>query len=465
MSDITLSMGVDASGLESGVSKAKSTLKSLEAQVNQRGIFERLNNDVKNIGGTFASLRDQLAGGNIVGALATVSKAGSNMAGGMGMLAPILGSAGLAMAGVAVAAGGMWSAMSKAKEMRDVADQSGLLVSELAPLEKVFGRVGLESEQIPVVMTKLRESLSTLNDPASKASQAFAKIGLTAESFKGKSYYEGLKIIGSALANAKDKTDALNASTEAFGAKKGTKVGQALAGADFGKMEAQTPESVKIIEEQGEVFQRFQIAIGRLKPSMDSFFLGMASKVVPELEAGAAGVSSSANTLVEAGKSFGTVLAGTINALKTVASSIKSLFDSAPDWIKSPAGAGANATQAQGAAFMGPALINAQAGVNSQEAKPLINLPSIEEGPAKKGAGIDTGEGKNLKIERTEPITTSLAKMGGGASGMNADALSVQREQLSVMQQMLNALNKSKDTQGKASMIDIYGNSDIAVSA
>lgn len=462
MSDVTLSLGVDASQMESGLGKAKSALKGLEAQANQKGIFERLNNDVKNLGGTFSTLKDQIAGGNIVGALATVSKAGSNM----GPLAPILGGVGLAMAGVAVAAGGMWTAMSRAKEIRNTAEQSGLLVTELMPLQKIFGQVGLEAEQIPAVMTQLRSALETLGDPASKASKAFEKIGLNAESFKGKSYYEALKLIGGALGSAKDKTDALNAATEAFGAKKGVKVGQALAGADFGKMEANVPQSAKIIQEQGDVFARFQIAIAKLKPSMDGFFLGMASQVAPELESGASKIESSANALVEAGKTFGNVLAGTINGLSTVIESIKALFNSVPAWLKSPQGTGAAATQAQGAAFMGGALIKAQSELSAE--KPLINYPLASEGPMAKakeqGAIVSTGEAKTLKIERPESLMSSIAKMGGGASGMGVDSLNIQREQLSVMQQMLAAL-RSSGPNSAAPMIDIYGNSNIAVTA
>jgi len=463
MSDVTLSLGVDASQMESGLGKAKSALKGLEAQANQKGIFERLNNDVKNLGGTFSTLKDQIAGGNIVGALATVSKS----AGAMGPLAPILGGVGIAMAGVAVAAGGMWSAMSRAKEMRNTAEQSGLLVTELFPLQKIFAQVGLEAEQIPLVMTQLRGSLETLGDPASKASKAFEKIGLSAESFKGKTYYEALKLIGGALSSTKDKTDALNAATEAFGARKGTKVGQALAGADFAKLEAKTPESAKIIQEQGDVFQRFQIAIGKLKPSLDSFFIGMAKEIVPSLESAASKIESSSSKLTKAGEALAILLkeAGKLAAITYYA----------PKELDKKI----NATERGG-------LLSLFKLFGMEPNKNLVNLPSQNENPGyfypqanegpqsanyplaseagPKGGMVNTGEAKALKIERPELISASLAKLGGGASGMGTESLNVQREQLSVMQQMLTALRASGPNSA-APMIDIYGNSSIAVTA
>jgi hypothetical protein len=96
----------------------------------------------------------------------------------------------------------------------------------------------------------------------------------------------------------------------------------------------------------------------------------------------------------------------------------------------------------------------------------LVNYPLASEGPqAAKGAIVRTGEVKPLTVERPESLMSSLAKLGGGASGMGTESLNVQREQLSVMQQMLAALRASTNIQGSASMIDIYGNSSIAVTA
>lgn len=438
MSDVVLQLGTDTTQLKSGFNDAKNLLKDLDQQANKKGVFEKLNNDVKNFGSTFATLRDQIGSGNFVGALATASKAGANLAGGMGTLVPILGGVGLAAGAVGASVAGMWRAMSKADDIGDTAEQSGLLVSELMVLEKAFARVGIEGEQVPQVMTHARDALATLNDPASAAAKAFEKIGLSAASFEGKSYYEAMKLIGEALGNAKNKTDALTAATVAFGAKKGTKVGQALGETDFAKAESKVPVSAQIIQEQGDQFEKFQIAIARLKPSMDNFFLGMASQVIPELESGADGIESSANALVEAGKTFGTLIAGAVNLLSTVTSSVKSVFDSIPAWIKSPGGS--NTTQAQGAAFMGGALIAAQKETEGAP-KPLIEMPPASAAPKKEGAIVNLGEAKSL-MEKQEPITSSLAKVGGGQSGMWTDSLGVQREQLNVLRQISMGISR-----------------------
>jgi hypothetical protein len=363
------------------------------------------------------------------------------------------------MAGVAVAAGGMWTAMSRAKEIRNTAEQSGLLVTELMPLQKIFGQVGLEAEQIPAVMTHLRGALETLGDPASKASKAFEKIGLNAESFKGKSYYEALKLIGGALGSAKDKTDALNAATEAFGAKKGVKVGQALAGADFGKIEAKTPESAKIIQDQGEMFQKFQIAIEKLKPSLDGLFLGMASEVVPALMDAANKIEKL--DLVGVGKSFGeSIAAGLTKALEL--KERLAFVMATPAERKEMQAQKLKDYEEERKRQLIPGYAEAQKATEPQ----LANYPLESEGPqAAKGATVSTGEAKPLTVERPESLMSSIAKLGGGASGMGTDSLNIQREQLSVMQQMLSALRASTNTQGRASMIDIYGNSDVAVTA
>ena len=434
MSDVILKLGTDTSQMKSGLNEAKGLLRDLDQQANKKGIFEKLNNDVKNFGNTFGTIKDQIGSGNFIGALATASKAGASMAGGMSTLIPVLGGVGLAAGAVGASVVGMWKAMSKADDIGDTAEQSGLLVSELMVLEKSFSRVGIESEQVPAIMTHVRDALATLNDPASAASKAFEKIGLSAASFEGKSYYEAMKLIGDALGNAKNKTDALTAATVAFGTKKGTKVGQALGETDFAKAESNVPASAAIIQEQGAQFEKFQIAIMRLKPSLDNFFLGMASEVVPELESGAQQIESSANALVEAGKTFGTIIASAVGLLTSVAGGIKSLFDSIPSWVKSPTGQ--NTTQAQGSAFMGGALTKAQNEIAGTQTTTEPLGPPASLAPKKtSGFGVDLGIAKS-STEKMEPITASLTKVGGGQSGMWTDSLGVQREQLNVLRQI-----------------------------
>jgi hypothetical protein len=478
MADVVLQLGADTTQLKSGLNTAKNLLKDLDQQANKKGVFEKLNNDVKNFGNTFGTLKDQIASGNFIGALATASKAGASMAGGMSGLVPVLGGIGFAAAGVGAAVAGMWKAMSKSTEIKNTAEQSGLLVSELMVLQKSFARVGIESEQVPQIMTHVRAALATLNDPASAASKAFEKIGLSAASFEGKSYYEAMKLIGEALANAKNKTDALTAATVAFGAKRGTKVGQAIGGTDFAKAESKTPAAAAIIQDQAEIFQKFQIAIEKLKPSMDNFFLGMASEIVPELTNAANNIESSSSVLVKAGQNFGSGIVSTFQTIKPILDIMvdagKAFAMFLPDLPKTEKQKKereirrteeeeylksmpwyeritADRSKAPQIPFLreqeGTGIPSRIAAPEQKPSTDFIGLGKetpwllIPEDKKRKGPEVDRGMAKGL-TEKMEPITASLTKVGGGQSGMWTDSLGVQREQLNVLRQISQGVSR-----------------------
>jgi hypothetical protein len=479
MSDVILKLGTDTSQMKSGLNEAKGLLRDLDQQANKKGIFEKLNNDVKNFGNTFGTIKDQIGSGNFIGALATASKAGASMAGGMSTLVPVLGGVGLAAGAVGASVMGMWKAMSKADEIGDTAEQSGLLVSELMVLEKSLATVGMTSDELPRVMDHLRDSLRTLNDPASSASKAFEKIGLSAASFEGKSYYEAMKLIGDALGNAKNKTDALTAATVAFGGRgKGVKVGQALAETDFATAESKVPASAAIIQEQGAQFEKFQIAIMRLKPSMDNFFLGMASEIVPQLTDAANNIESSSTALVAAGQTFGSGIVSTFQTIKPILDIMvdagKAFAKFLPDlpktekqkkereirrteeeeylksmpWYKRIT---ADRSKAPEIPFLreqeGPGIPSRIAAPGQKPSTDFIGLGKetpwliTQEDKKRKGPEVDRGMAKGL-TEKMEPITASLTKVGGGQSGMWTDSLGVQREQLNVLRQISQGISR-----------------------
>jgi hypothetical protein len=75
---------------------------------------------------------------------------------------------------------GMWSAMSKTKELTNVATQSGITVVELMALQKAFIKAGASGDEIPGTMAKLASALGEISDPGTEAAKTFAMIGLRA---------------------------------------------------------------------------------------------------------------------------------------------------------------------------------------------------------------------------------------------------------------------------------------------
>lgn len=280
-SGISFKLMLDSLGFTEGVEKARASMKKLIDETSKKGFFEKLNTDVKRVTSAFSQMGQQMASGDIFGALASGSSLAAASIGELGAAAFPLALTATALVGVGVAAKGMWDAMSKANEIKNLADSSLMTTKELLGLEQAFAKFGMGMEEIPTILGHFVETLMSLGDPMSKASTDFARLGLNMKSFQGKTIAESLYILANALTNAKNKSDALTVSQDAFGLRKGSKMLGVLTPENLNKSQTMVLGNADIYERMAQQFLDFQNAIRRLKPALDTFFAGMASKVVP----------------------------------------------------------------------------------------------------------------------------------------------------------------------------------------
>jgi hypothetical protein len=271
-----------------------------------------LSDAAKSTQSAFGSITKALAGGDIKGAVTAMGSALTSIPGPLVAIAT-----GAAI--VAVAAKGMWDAMGKAKEMNIMAEQAGMSATQFSVLSKVFGKIGIDAEQLPAVMSKMAASMADISDPGSKAAQALKKIGISAAMLDGQSQYDQFKLISKGineLSNASSKMQVARAIFGRGGATllPGMKL-EAIAGA-----EKKISPMAQISEESGGAFLAFQGAVKGLKVDITGFFGGMASEVVPALQSVVEGLGKAARwlngVLADAGKLIGGGLSFWITSVK-----------------------------------------------------------------------------------------------------------------------------------------------------
>jgi hypothetical protein len=254
------------------------------------------------LGDAARGIGQSLAGGNALGAIAGTEAALMSMG-------PVLGGVAAGAAVVGVAAMGMWSAMSKTKELTNLATQSGITLVELMALEKAFTKAGASSEAVPATMQKLASALGEINNPASQAAQAFAMIGLNADSFKGKTQYEAYKMVSAGIEGLTSSTDKLIAKRALLG--RGAPI---IAGSAIEKAEKSVSPSAQMMQDYAPMFAMFQAQIGKLAVAFTPFFVGMASSVIPQLMVAVEEIEKIDLTAV--GQSFGDAIAQAVVMLK-----------------------------------------------------------------------------------------------------------------------------------------------------
>jgi hypothetical protein len=524
-SGISFKLLLDSSGFTEGVRKAKEEMKKFIDESGKKSFFEKLNTDVKRVTSTFADMGRQLGNKDVFGALSSASKLASMSIGELGGMALPL--AGIAAAAVATGAAvnGMWNSMSRANEIKNIADSSLMTSKELLGLEMAFMKAGISIDEMPTIFGHFLESINQLGDPMSKVSLDFARIGLNADSFDGKTMAQSVEIFASALQNAKNKSDALAASQDAFSLRKGGRMLSVLTPENIEKSKTQVLGNADIYQRQAQQFLDFQNALRMLRPSLDSFFAGLNSSVIPvfnELVSRIERVDFSGlgsvlgMTLVPALTGLSNVLIMLDNTMKSLVNvknslsesfkipdsikegiknlsnkfSITSLIDpmlwkviTSPDLFpsKSEKFKNENLEPAQSSAGVASKVSNIWGSILGSQFSGIKKKAEIETGlNVENTAGVPKAKeittsmpeeegGPAIKIPRIPlplmvPTVSSLTKIGGGGTEQSF-GVDIQREQLSVLRDIARGIQSwggQLSPSYRAATSSMYGQSALA---
>ncbi|MCX8511865.1 MAG: hypothetical protein ORN83_08895 [Chthoniobacteraceae bacterium] len=443
------SLGLKWNEFKSGMEGARAEVDKFSQKVNNKGMFADFQSRAGKLGDAARGIGQSLAGGNVMGAIAGTEAALMSMG-------PALGAVAAGAAVVGVAAMGMWAAMSKTKELTNLATQSGITLVELMALEKAFAKAGASSEAVPATMQKLASALGELHDPASKASQAFASIGLNADSFQGKTQYEAYKLVSNGIEGLTSTTDKLIAKRALLG--RGAPM---IAGSAIEKAEKMVSPSAQLMQDFAPTFAIFQAQIGKLAVSFTPLFAGMASEVVPTLMSVIDKLERL--DLTKIGQDLGKSIADALNMALDIVTKIKiglSYLDpgAIQDAFESKDGGVIDSPAVMKAKIAARATSGGAAGATeAAKAEALAKNPAR---PTDTGIDIST----QLKPEKLAmPIVDSLTKVGGGSGAGSSMLVDINREQLVVQQKIANVLQSAYGRlKPETSVIDINGNAATA---
>lgn len=461
--DAVLKIGVDVSGVQQGVKDVQSLSGLLETSLNKKrkvGLLEGVESQITGFKAQISNIAQAFSGGDILGGLTAAE-------GAMAGLGPIMGAVAIAAGGVAVAVTGMWSAMSRGKELTLIAEQSGVTVTELTVLEKAFARVGMTTEELPNLMGRFASEMQTIGDPSSKASLALRKLGLAFGDLQGKTQFEQFKLVASGFDSIKSSAEKAALAREIFG-KSGARLLPILNAQAVPGMMQNIPEAAKVYEEVGPLFAAFQAKVKSLALSFQPFFLGMAEQIIPPLmnivskfdkidltsmgrefatsiAEAAWSISDAMDDMRDAGETFKKFVEGAMKGVSLAAS----IFTTSPlDLAKKASGAlfgGGEAESAPGT----PAADKKAA----REAQRQAIIDAF-----RPGGGAAEAEGVNIPVQSKpmiEPIVSELGRIGGasggGFGGGFADnstvLLDVNRQQVNILQEIRDALQKGTRAQ------------------
>jgi hypothetical protein len=111
---------------------------------------------------------------------------------------------GLAFLGAKSAVQSFTEAISMGGRLNDLSSRTGETAGNLAILQRAFDNAGSSAESVGPVLNKIQRAIVEADQGTQKFVDAFSALGVSMDSFKGKSPTEQLQIIAEALNNVKD---------------------------------------------------------------------------------------------------------------------------------------------------------------------------------------------------------------------------------------------------------------------
>ena len=177
------------------------------------------------------------------------------------------------VAGVIAGMAKISDVLDTGKELHDTKEATGLAVDEILKMREEFKLAGKDASDIAPAIQKMQKGLVN-----GGSAQAIAKLGLNLEDLKKKTPADQFHSIGKAIAGMADPAERSAAAMAIFG-KTGASLLPVFANKNFGNM--QLKKGDQLMAKDADLFADTKNKIQTLKPSFESFFVGMADKIIP----------------------------------------------------------------------------------------------------------------------------------------------------------------------------------------
>jgi hypothetical protein len=354
-------------------------------------------------------------------------------------------------AAIAVTTGflGIAKAMDEISQKANFAEASGLSVTQLAQLETGLGKAGIRINEMPAMMSQMRMHMKMLGDVTQPVSVAFARLGVSADSFKGKRAIESLQLLGKAMREAKNSTDALDASTMAFGQEKGPKMMSVLM--NLPKSAALANPGASLIEEMAPQVAAMDGMFARVKEGFLNLFTGVTSQIAPKILEKSRDIPELQAGMVKTGVEIGKGLVWINEKLEDSALKTVNKIAVAEEAINKITGLFGKKFFDPESTFEKAEYLWAKDEENIKKRKKVLEDATF---------GVNK-PGINEPIPATKPIPViaeSLTKVGGGGFTWGGDmSVSIQREQLVAQNRMVELLGRMVSSTSSPSRAQLIG--------
>ena len=164
---------------------------------------------------TVGQLQGRLSsfGGSVTGFSSQVS----GMASAFAKFATPLAAVGLAFLGAKSAVQAFTEAISMGGKLNDLSSRTGETAGNLAILQRAFDNAGSSADAVGPVLNKLQRAIIEGGEQGSKFANVFKDLGISMESFKGKTPTEQLKMVAEALSKIEDPSKRSQLAMELLG--------------------------------------------------------------------------------------------------------------------------------------------------------------------------------------------------------------------------------------------------------
>jgi len=183
-------------------------------------------------------------------------------------------------------ANGVFDALSRGKELKELSDQTGVSAGRLVSLQTAMSKVGLEADEAGQTLNKLQKRIGEAAMQGGESAVPFQRLGLEINKLANLSADQQLVKVGQALMAVKNPTERATLAMKVFEESGGKMI--RLFATGMGSLTGDLSKNAQIFEDNAEALNRAAIALNNAKLNFGSkgFFGGVATQLAPGIEAG-----------------------------------------------------------------------------------------------------------------------------------------------------------------------------------
>lgn len=208
---------------------------------------------------------------------------------------------------------GIKGALEFGESLENLSARTGAPIRDLVVMQQAFRNAGLSADEVGSSINKLQKSLTGVNERGEPTNKTFEKLGLNINEIRKLNPEAQFEAVGKAIGKLQSPSERAAAAMAIFGRSGGELLALFRNGEAFGTAQEQVGKQADIMQKNAKRFEEVMIQIKNIADQFRGFFIGVASEILPKLEAIMHIIGSI--HLEEMGRKFGSALSSGLNIL------------------------------------------------------------------------------------------------------------------------------------------------------